>query len=251
MRIHKDGGCQYVICRNCKHGFCWLCMGTHHVWNCNAYREGDNEDSSMKAHAKNQLERYLHYYTRFHGHAQAQKFARKQYKKMTKREIRIGVTVAVNEKTLTQSGNDKDGDWTICTQTTTASDLSPVAAKASGKDTTAAATTANPTKIIDTSADRDLRFLVDANQQLVNCRRVLKYTYVFAFYKFTNPSLRVQKDCFEHHQGILERMTEELAQVTENPELGVIDQQDVINRTRVIGQFIKNVLEYVDSGMIE
>ncbi len=33
-RIEKNGGCDYVTCRNCRHGFCLNCYGTHHVSKC-------------------------------------------------------------------------------------------------------------------------------------------------------------------------------------------------------------------------
>ena len=99
---------------------------------------------------------------------------------------------------------------------------------------------------------------MDANQQLVKCRRVLKYTYAFAYYYFqdddddsSKKQKQKQKECFEHHQGILEGLTEALSELTEKKETKTgINQVDVVNRTRVIGQFIKNVLDYVDNDMV-
>jgi hypothetical protein len=102
--------------------------------------------------------------------------------------------------------------------------------------------------------------LIEANQQIVRCRQVLKASYVFAFYHFSPDNNKenedsfmsimdkIQKECFEQHQGILEGMTEELSKVTEMPR-DKMDRQDVVNRSRAIGQFIKNVLEYVGEGM--
>ena len=91
-------------------------------------------------------------------------------------------------------------------------------------------------------------FLREANQQLVRCRRVLKYTYVFAYYHFVDPSRTLAKETFEFHQGTLEGLTEGLSKATEKP-LAEIHPQDVVNRTRAIGEFIKNVLAHVDDGM--
>jgi ariadne-1 len=88
-------------------------------------------------------------------------------------------------------------------------------------------------------------FLQDANRQLVECRRVLKYTYVFAFYHFANRKLKLTQECFEAYQGTLEGLTEGLSMATERP-IQQIDRQDVVNRTSAIGAFIKNVLAYVD-----
>ena len=256
-RIHKDGGCMYVTCRNCRTGFCWTCMGTHHVWDCNVFKEKGEEEND-KQRAKNELERYLHYYQRYHGHAQAQKFAKKQLKKMEKREDAAGTAPfdAATMTTTTLAVPSKADSTDESRAADAKSDKQSATTTVERKRTNGASTPpqqelANFQGSLG-GCERDLRFLVDANQQLIKCRRVLKYTYVFAYYKFANnPSLKLQKECFENHQGILEKMTEDLSKVTENPVLASIDQQDVINRTRVIGQFIKNVLEYVDNGMVE
>ena len=92
-------------------------------------------------------------------------------------------------------------------------------------------------------------FLIDANEQVVECRRVLKYTYVFAFYHFEDPDCRTMKDVFENHQAQLERLTEGLSGSIEL-DLDQIDRPDVVNQTRVIGKFIRNVLESVECDVI-
>jgi ariadne-1 len=51
-----------------------------------------------------------------------------------------------------------------------------------------------------------------ATDQLIECRRVLKYTYVYAFYLNDGP----EKTFFEWLQGDLERDTEELSGLLEN-----------------------------------
>jgi hypothetical protein len=43
----------------------------------------------------------------------------------------------------------------------------------------------------------DVQFLKAANEKLVECRRVLKYTYVFGYYL---PEGTARKRLFEHHQ---------------------------------------------------
>lgn len=213
-RIEKNGGCMYVTCRKCSHGFCWQCLGDHHVWQCNAYKEPEDDG---KLRAKNELERYLHYYTRFSGHADAQKFALKQ----------------LNKKVIKQKeSEDKDEKKTAAEAKEQSSD--------SNNNKSSKATDDDFCDLPD--------YLKDANQQLVHCRRVLKYTYVFAYYHFVDPSLKGAKECFEFHQGTLEGLTEGLSKATEKP-LEDIDQQDVVNRTRAIGEFIKNVLAHVDDGM--
>ena len=138
----------------------------------------------------------------------------------------------------------------------------------------------------DSSKWTDVEFLKSANEQLVECRRVLKFTYTFAYYltmppktspadkndekdkskKVTkeaknakkkdsetdaaveNSPQNMQKDRFEYHQGILERFTEKLSELVEKP-LHEIKREEVVNITRVVDQFMKNMLRYVEDGM--
>lgn len=93
----------------------------------------------------------------------------------------------------------------------------------------------------------DVEFLKTANEQLVECRRVLKYTYVFAFY-MDSPQQSMQRERFEHHQEMLERFTENLSELSEKP-LAEMDRTDVVNQTRVVDRFMKNILKYVEDGM--
>jgi len=92
----------------------------------------------------------------------------------------------------------------------------------------------------------DVEFLKAANEQLVECRRVLKYTYVFAY--SLDPRHSMQRECFEYHQEMPERFTENLSELSEKP-LAEMDRTDVVNQTRVVDRFVKNILKYVEDGM--
>ncbi|RMZ91801.1 hypothetical protein DV736_g979, partial [Chaetothyriales sp. CBS 134916] len=91
--IEKNGGCNHMICRKCKHEFCWMCMGPwleHGTswYNCNRYTEKSGADArDAQAKSRHSLERYLHYYNRYANHEQSAKLDKdlwlKTEKKMT------------------------------------------------------------------------------------------------------------------------------------------------------------------------
>ncbi|ANB15420.1 E3 ubiquitin-protein ligase HEL1 [Sugiyamaella lignohabitans] len=90
--IEKNGGCNHMKCRKCKHEFCWICFGnwTEHgteYYNCSRFKEDGaseqarNEQETSRAY----LKRYLHYYNRFTTHMQSRKLEKKSYLKMQKK----------------------------------------------------------------------------------------------------------------------------------------------------------------------
>lgn len=90
----------------------------------------------------------------------------------------------------------------------------------------------------------DVQFLNAATEQLIECRRVLKYTYVFGYYLPTGK----EKNLFEYLQENLEKNTEHLTGLSEMP-LDKMNRAEIVNYTRVTETFLKNLLTGVEDGL--
>ncbi|KAL1493400.1 hypothetical protein ABEB36_011461 [Hypothenemus hampei] len=89
--IEKNGGCNHMQCSNCKHDFCWMCLGdwkSHgsEYYECSRYRENPNiAHESAHAQAREALKKYLHYYERWENHSKSLKLEEQTLEKLRTR----------------------------------------------------------------------------------------------------------------------------------------------------------------------
>jgi len=85
----------------------------------------------------------------------------------------------------------------------------------------------------------DVQFIEQALNQLLDNRRTLKNTYVYAFYQ-QDP---LKKDLFEFSQADLEKITEKIAQLLlANPETLIESATTVKSMTQVASRSLQNLL---------
>jgi len=101
---------------------------------------------------------------------------------------------------------------------------------------------------------QDTKFLSEATEQLIACRRVLQWSYVMGFY--LDKSKVAEKNLFEYLQEDLEKHTNHLSELYEVNLETIADyhafmkwKEDVTNYTRVTKKFLDNFLEGTSEGL--
>lgn len=87
-------------------------------------------------------------------------------------------------------------------------------------------------------------FLLEAVDLLIECRRILKYTYAYGFYLNEG----AQKVFFEYLQANAEGITERLSESVSAP-VNQINPEDLKNRIRVTKKYTANLVKGIEEGL--
>uniref|UniRef100_A0A061SJL9 RBR-type E3 ubiquitin transferase n=1 Tax=Tetraselmis sp. GSL018 TaxID=582737 RepID=A0A061SJL9_9CHLO len=171
--IEKNQGCMHMTCSQCKHEFCWLCQGK---WQDHGERTGGYYSCNRYETAWK------------HGEHDDEHRRRENAKRSLERYMHYYERFASHDRAGKQASEDHRGSMDHANYLEKLSAVTKVPVSR-------------------------LKFVTDAWAQVVECRRILKWTYAYGYYTFTNtecPHINKQKEFFEFLQGDAECSLERL-----------------------------------------
>jgi len=93
-----------------------------------------------------------------------------------------------------------------------------------------------------------VQYILDGTEILLECRNVLKYTYVAAYYL---PETGPVKELFEYLQMDLETTTEQLSEILEHSGCKSEDRLKAVNVMQLAQNRKTNLLTAIDQSLVE
>jgi len=198
-----------MSCSQCRHEFCWLCGGDWRGHNaCNSYKKGKPSAGED-------------------DDAPSEWTGTEEDKKLSKGELRKSLErwVHYHDRYLAHKNSGAFANKTLSQAYQRTIQL----------------------REIKNSNLQACLFLVESAKEIIACRNILSWSYVYAYYVAAKDN-NSQRLLFESHQEKLESFTDKLHEMIEKPLGSLMENsvsKEIVHLTGVIRKFRKNVIKNV------
>jgi len=211
--VEKNGGCNHMTCRQCKYEWCWMCSkpwkGHNDYYNCNKFLKKEKPKSPWFSSLR------------------TSKKDRQKEKEEEREKNRLALERYIHYYTrfLNHSHSSELEKQIRVRATAKMTELQKEA-----------------------STSSEVHYLLDGTEVLLECRNVLKWTYVVAYYL---PEVGPEKELFEYLQEDLEKTTESLSELLEKNEAGQDHRLKTLNIMQLSKTQRDNLLKGIEQGLTE